>query len=75
MLFHLQDRRYGKSRKGGSGIWRKTWNGAVGESTGKLWYKVAVIQAANIRGKIKRRKERWVRHSEETLKMIQNKYN
>lgn len=26
----------------------------------------------NIRGKIKQRKERWVRHSEETLKMIKN---
>jgi hypothetical protein len=59
MLFRLQDRRYGRSRKGGLGI----WTGRHGMGTGNCG-------TVNIRGKIKQRKESWVRHSEETLKII-----
>jgi hypothetical protein len=51
---------------------RKTWNGA-GVNQQEIAVQSGNYTVSKYRGKIKRRKERWVKHSEQTLKINKSK--
>jgi hypothetical protein len=72
---HLVGIRYGKSRIGGSGIWKGRHGMGLWVNQQEIVVQSGSYTDRKYRGKIKRRKERWVRHSAETLKMIKNKFN
>jgi hypothetical protein len=70
MLLRLQDRRHGKRRKGGSGIWKERHGMGLWVNQQEIVVQSSSYTDSKYQGENKQRKERWVRHSENTLKMI-----